>query len=177
MIRSNDENFIKIWRIHRGRFGSVDMEWPSHELFNDPLMNHLEFATELKFRVLFAAIMFKWKSSMLLKAVEVLEAAADLTKEPKDHMKSAAGVYNENLLVGHITIQTSSLCFHFLDHSVENKSCQNRKVPSRNWVSCSSKVCFFKKRQLEILWDAWKSTYQKKEYISHHPLKLKKRCI
>ena len=69
-------------------------------------MNHLEFATELKFRVLFAAIMFKWKSSMLLKAVEVLEAAADLPKEPKDHMKSAVGVYNENLLVGHITIQT-----------------------------------------------------------------------
>ena len=77
-----------------------------------------------------------------------------MTKEPKDHMKSAVGVYNENLLVGHITIQTSSLCFHFLDHSVE-KSCQNRKVPSRNWVSCSSKVYFLKqlmkKRQLEIL--------------------------
>lgn len=44
-----------------------------------------------------------------------------MRKEAKDYDKYAVGVYKENLLVGHIPIEISSLCFHFLNHKVENK--------------------------------------------------------
>ena len=40
------------------------------------LINHLEFATELKLRVLFAAIMLTWKFAVF--EGEVLEAAPDI---------------------------------------------------------------------------------------------------
>ena len=52
---------------------------------------------------------------------KVLEAAPDMRKEAKDHDKYAVGVYNENFLVGHIPIAFSNICFHFLNHNVENK--------------------------------------------------------
>ena len=45
---------------------------------------------------------------------EGLEAAPDMRKEVKDYDKYVVGVYKENLLVGHIPTEISSLCFHFL---------------------------------------------------------------
>lgn len=51
---------------------------------------------------------------------KVLKAAPYMKKESKDYDKYAVGVYKENLLVRHIPIEISSLCFHFLNHKVEN---------------------------------------------------------
>ena len=45
---------------------------------------------------------------------EGFEAAPDMRKEVKDYDKYVVGVYKENLLVGHIPTEISSLCFHFL---------------------------------------------------------------
>ena len=52
---------------------------------------------------------------------EVLEAAPDIRNEAKDYDEYDVGVYKEKLLVGHIPIEISSLCFHFLNQNVGNK--------------------------------------------------------
>ena len=49
------------------------------------------------------------------------EEAPDIRNEAKDYDKYDVGVYKEKLLVGHIPIEISSLCFHFLNRNVGNK--------------------------------------------------------
>ena len=84
------------------------------------LVHRLEFATQQRSRVLFVAIMFYMAVWRATKG-EVLEAAPDIRNEAKDYDKYAVGVYKEKLLIGHIPIEISSLCFHFLNQNVGNK--------------------------------------------------------
>ena len=63
---------------------------------------------------------------------EVLETAPDMRKEVKDYDKYVVGVDKEDLLVGHIPIEISSPCFHFL-----TETCH------LDIISCSIKVCVF----------------------------------
>ena len=52
---------------------------------------------------------------------EMLEAAADKREEAREYDKYAVGLYKEDLLVGHIPIEISSLCFHFIQQDPDNK--------------------------------------------------------
>ena len=52
---------------------------------------------------------------------EVLETAPDGREEAKDYDKYAVGVYKKDILVGHIPVEISSLCYHFLQQDPENQ--------------------------------------------------------
>ena len=52
---------------------------------------------------------------------EMLEAASDDREGAKEHDKYAVGLCERNLLVGHIPIEISSLCFHFINQDPGNK--------------------------------------------------------
>ena len=52
---------------------------------------------------------------------EMLEAASDKREEAREYDKYAVGLYKKDLLVGHIPIEISSLCFHFINQDPENK--------------------------------------------------------
>ena len=52
---------------------------------------------------------------------EMLEAASDDREEAKEYEKYAVGLYKRDLLVGHIPIEISSLCFHFINQDPGNK--------------------------------------------------------
>ena len=52
---------------------------------------------------------------------ETLEAALDDREEAKEYDKYAVGLYKKDLHVGHIPIEISSLCFHFINQDPENK--------------------------------------------------------
>ena len=52
---------------------------------------------------------------------EMLEAASDDREEAKEYDKYAVGLYKIDLLVGHIPIEISSLCFHFINQDPGNK--------------------------------------------------------
>ena len=52
---------------------------------------------------------------------EMLEAASDDQEEAKEYDKYAVGLYKRDLLVGHIPIEISSLCFHFINQDPGNK--------------------------------------------------------
>ena len=52
---------------------------------------------------------------------EMLEAASDKREEAREYDKYAVGLYKKDLLVGHIPIEISSLCFHFIIQDPENK--------------------------------------------------------
>ena len=52
---------------------------------------------------------------------EMLEAASDDREEAKEYDKYAVGLYKRDLLVGHIPIEISSLCFHFINQDPGNK--------------------------------------------------------
>ena len=42
-------------------------------------------------------------------------------EEPKEQDKNAVGLYKKDILVGHIPIEISSLCFHFINQDPRNK--------------------------------------------------------
>ena len=42
-------------------------------------------------------------------------------EEPKEQDKYAVGLYKKDILVGHIPIEISSLCFHFINQDPRNK--------------------------------------------------------
>ena len=42
-------------------------------------------------------------------------------EEPKEQDKYAVGLYKKDILVGHIPIEISSLCFHFISQDPGNK--------------------------------------------------------
>jgi len=52
---------------------------------------------------------------------DTLEAASDDREEAKEYDKYSVGFYKKDLLVGHIPIENSSLCFHFINQDPENK--------------------------------------------------------
>ena len=66
---------------------------------------------------------------------EMLEAASDDREEGKEYDKYAVVLCKRDLLVGHIPIEISSLCFHFI-----NKSIDNWKTSAGNWTCRSRKV-------------------------------------
>ena len=51
----------------------------------------------------------------------MLEAASDDREEAKEYDKYAVGLYKRDLLVEHIPIEISSLCFHFINQYPGNK--------------------------------------------------------
>ena len=52
---------------------------------------------------------------------EMLEAASDDREEAKEYDKYAVGLYKRDLLVGHIPMEISSLCFHFINQDPGDK--------------------------------------------------------
>ena len=52
---------------------------------------------------------------------DTLEAASDDREEPREYDKYSVGFYKKDLLVGHVPIEISSLRFHFINQSPENK--------------------------------------------------------
>ena len=62
-----------------------------------------------------------WNAANCSAIGEVLEAAADKREEAKDYDKYSVGVYKKNILVGHLPVEISSLCFHFINQDPENK--------------------------------------------------------
>ena len=52
---------------------------------------------------------------------EMPEAASDDREEAQEHDKCTVGLYKKDILVGHIQIEISSLCFHFINQDPENK--------------------------------------------------------
>ena len=52
---------------------------------------------------------------------EMLEAASDDREEAKEYNKYAVGLCKRDLLVEHIPIEISSLCFHFINQGPGNK--------------------------------------------------------
>ena len=52
---------------------------------------------------------------------EMLEAASDDREEPKEYDKYTVGLCKKDILVGHIPIEISSLCFHFINQDPGNK--------------------------------------------------------
>ena len=52
---------------------------------------------------------------------EILETASDDREEAKEYGKYAVGLYKKDILVGHIPIEISSLCFHFINQDPGNK--------------------------------------------------------
>ena len=73
---------------------------------------------------------------------EMLEAASDDREEAKEYDKYAVGLCKRDLLVGHIPIEISSLCFDFINQDPGNKikalitgkrqTCRSRKVNLHN---------------------------------------------
>ena len=51
----------------------------------------------------------------------MLETASDDREEAKEYNKYAVGLYKRDLLIGHIPIEISSLCFHFINQDPGNK--------------------------------------------------------
>ena len=52
---------------------------------------------------------------------DTLEAASDDREEAKEYDTYSVGFYKKDLLIGHIPIEISSLCFHFINQHPENK--------------------------------------------------------
>ena len=52
---------------------------------------------------------------------EMLKAASNDREEAKEYDEYAVGLYKKDLLVGHIPIEISSLCFYFINQDPENK--------------------------------------------------------
>ena len=52
---------------------------------------------------------------------EMLEAATNDREETKEYDKYVFGLYKKDILVGHIPIEISSLCFHFIHQDPGNK--------------------------------------------------------
>ena len=52
---------------------------------------------------------------------EMLEAALDDQEEAKEYDKYPVGLYKKDILSGHIPIEISSLCFHFINQDPGNK--------------------------------------------------------
>ena len=52
---------------------------------------------------------------------DLLESAVDDRTEAKEYDKYAVGLYNKDTLVGHIPIEISSLCCHFINQDPGNK--------------------------------------------------------
>ena len=52
---------------------------------------------------------------------EVLDTASDEREEAKEYDKHAVGFYKNDILVGHIPIEISSLCYHFINQDPGNK--------------------------------------------------------
>ena len=53
---------------------------------------------------------------------EMLEAASDDREKAKEYDKYDVGLYKKDILVGHIPIEISSLCFHFINQDPVNKA-------------------------------------------------------
>ena len=51
----------------------------------------------------------------------MLEAASYDLEEAEEYDKYAVGLYKKDILVGHIAIEISSLCFHFINQDPGNK--------------------------------------------------------
>ena len=72
---------------------------------------------------------------------EILETASDDREEAKEYGKYAVGLYKKDILVGHIPIEISSLCFHFINQDPGNKikalllENDNRKLDLLFWQS------------------------------------------
>ena len=66
---------------------------------------------------------------------EMLEAASKDREEAKEYDKYAVDLYKKDILVGHMLIQVSSLCFHFMHQNPGNKI---KALPTRNWTSGKS---------------------------------------
>ena len=49
------------------------------------------------------------------------ETASDDREEAKEYDKYAVGLYKRDLLLGHIPLEISSLCFHFINQNPGNK--------------------------------------------------------
>ena len=52
---------------------------------------------------------------------EMLEAALDDREETKEYDKYAVGLYKKDILVRHMPIEISSLCFRFINEDPRNK--------------------------------------------------------
>ena len=79
---------------------------------------------------------------------EMLEAASDDRQEAKEYDKHAVGVYNKDILVGHIPIEISMFMFPFHQSRSrkQNKSIENWKTTRGNWTCRSGKVNFHNKQ-------------------------------
>ena len=74
---------------------------------------------------------------------EMLEAASDDREEAKEYDKYPVGLYKKDILSGHIPIEISSLCFHFINQDPGNKI---KALTTRNWICRSGKVNFHNKQ-------------------------------
>ena len=52
---------------------------------------------------------------------EMLETAPNDQEEAKEYGKYTFGLYKKDILIGHIPIEISSLCFHFINQNSGNK--------------------------------------------------------
>ena len=52
---------------------------------------------------------------------EMLEAASDDREEARAYDKYAVGLYKKDILVRHVPIEISSLCFYFINQDSRNK--------------------------------------------------------
>ena len=73
-----------------------------------------------------------------------LNTKPDNREEAKDYDKVAIGVYRGDLLVAHVPIEISSLCYHFLNN---NECYCHWETKLIGWSCCSSEIIFSNKRQ------------------------------
>ena len=66
---------------------------------------------------------------------EMLEAASKDREESKEYDEYAVDLYKKDIFVGHMLIQVSSLCFHFMHQNPGNKI---KALTTRNWTSGKS---------------------------------------
>ena len=61
----------------------------------------------------------------------MLEAASDDREEAKEYDKYAIGLHKKYVLAGHVPIEISGLCFHFISHDPGNKIKAQTGEPQR----------------------------------------------
>ena len=74
---------------------------------------------------------------------EMLEATSDDREEAKEYDKYPVGLYKKDILSGHMPIEISSLCFHFINQDPRNKI---KALTTRNRICRSGKVNFHSKQ-------------------------------
>lgn len=85
-------------------------------------LNKLKF--EMRYKIQFNNVIrghHIYKDDCTPKVREKLEAKKDTREEAVANDKYVIGLYKEDKLVGHIPIEISSLIYHFLNESTENR--------------------------------------------------------